>query len=205
MKNLKIIFTILALVSSYLVLGDPNADLIDAIKNKNTDALKTAIENGADVNQTFEHTLINWQLGAYQTFKKFTPLMLAAFDGYYDGVLHLLHAKAKANTKANGGVGAYFNQFPLKNIKSVTALHLAAGNGHLEVVKLMMQAKAHKTLVIMEVNANQSSIRKVDFVKGTANYTPKKWAEKNGHGEIVALWKESRKAEWAKAGLPSVD
>ena len=186
------------------VYADPNEDLINAIKNQDTEMLKKAIADGAEVNQTFEHTLVNWQLGAYQAFKKFTPLMLASYNGYYDGVLHLLHSKAKTNATASGGTGAYFNTFVLKSVKSVTALHLAAGNGHADVVKLLIQAKAHKTLVLMEVNANQSSIKQVGFVKGKANFSPKKWAEQNGHTSIVELWKEAKKAAWAKEGLPSI-
>lgn len=206
MKNLKIVLLTLSLFAAQFSMAEPNEDLVKAIEEKNIENLKAAIDAGADVNQTFEHYLL-WQLNRTK-FKKFTPLMLASAAGFSEGVLYLLHAKAKVKATANGGVGVYYKTFPVSSVKDVTALHLACGNGHAEVVKLLIQAKANK-IQIMAIKANALKNKQgfgyVDFANGVANFLPKKWAKKNGHENVVALLKESRKAKWAKAGLPSID
>ncbi len=198
-----LILMLLLSVAQFSIAG-PNEDLVTAIQIKDTDGVKTALAAGADANFEFEHYLI-WQLNRTK-FEKFTPLMLASAMGYYDGVLQLLHADAKANEEAKGGTGVYFEKVPIKSVKGVTALHLAAGNGHLEVVKLLMIEKAHEKVVMMEINATTSNAAKkyVAFVGGKANFTQKKWAAENGHEDVVALWKEVKKAQWMKDGLPAI-
>lgn len=205
MKTIKSLLMIALLGMSQVSFAGPNEDLVAAITEQNTDNLKAALAAGADVNHTFEHYLL-WQLNRTK-FEKFTPLMLASASGYYDGVLHLLHHKAKANATAKGGSSVYFKVVPVKSVKDVTALHLAAGNGHAEIVKLFMQAGAHKKVVMMQVNASTSNAAKnyVAFVNGVANFTPKKWAKENGQEAVVELWKESKKAAWAKEELPKIN
>jgi len=199
------LLSLLLLLTSTITFGGPNEDLVAAINEQDTDKLKAALDAGADPNYQFEHYLL-WQLNRTK-FEKFTPLMLASATGYYDGVLYLLHSKVKVNATANGGSSVYFGKVPVKSVKNVTALHLAAGNGHIEVVKLLMIEDAHVKIIMMEVNAQTSSAANKfpEFLKGVATFPPKNWAKANNHGDIVELWKGANKAQWKKDGLPPVD
>lgn len=201
MKSINSILVGVCLLISTVGVADPHSDLIVAIKEQNTENLKAAITSGADVNETFEHNLI-WQLN-YTMFKKFTPLMLASAMGYEDGVLHLLHAKAKVNATANCRAGILL-KCVVSSTKDVTALFLACGNGHEKVVELLMRGKAKLvTITVIKTTIHGCKDRN-PFVGGVANFTPKSWAKKNGEEQVIETIKTGKKAKWAKEGLPVI-
>lgn len=201
MKSIYLILTALCLLFSATTYATPHDDLVTAIKEQNTENLKAAIASGADVNETFEHNLI-WQLN-YTMFKKFTPLMLASVMGYEDGVLHLLHAKAKVNATANCRAGILLGCV-VSSTKDVTALFLACGNGHEKVVELLMRGKAKLVTITVVKTTIHACKNRNPFANGVANFTPKSWAKKNGEHVVVETMKTGKKAKWAKEGLPTL-
>lgn len=124
----KYVATVLILVSLLLILSpfqpllkneQPEKKLIEYIKNDETEKAKNVIENGADVNQTDE-------TGA-------TPAMWAAAGGNFD-ILKLLIAKG-ADINKKGLI--FLNVEPI--LFYTTVLNAAIGQGHLEIVKFLVE------------------------------------------------------------------
>ena len=124
----KYIATVLILVSLLLILSpfqpllkneQPEKKLIEYIKNDETEKAKALIEKGADVNHTDEN-------GA-------TPAMWAAAGGNFD-ILKLLIAKG-ADINKKGLI--FLNVEPI--LFYTTVLNAAIGQGHLEIVKFLVE------------------------------------------------------------------
>lgn len=104
---------------AFSLIHQPADNLIEYIKNDETEKAKALIEKGADVNQTDEN-------GA-------TPAMWAAAGGNFD-ILKLLIAKG-ADINKKGLI--FLNVEPI--LFYTTVLNAAIGQGHLEIVKFLVE------------------------------------------------------------------
>jgi hypothetical protein len=196
MKNYLTLFPAILIATGCLAQGS-TADLIAAIKAKDNAKVKDALAAGADANSTFEHNLY-W--GANMSmFAKFTPLMLCSDNGFFEGALELVRSGAKVNETAKGKSGIVENCI-LMNAEDVTALHIAAGQGHEALLKLLIQAKCNQG-AIMTLNTAVACPAWAKMKSKTV--TAKKWAEMNGKGNISELIQNAKKSDWAKEGVPN--
>ena len=90
---------------------DLNADLLKAVKEGQTEAVKALIAQGADVNA--------------KDLRGMTALMWAALGGHTEAVKALLEAGADVNAKGSFGIG-------------MTALMWAARMGHIDTVQALI-------------------------------------------------------------------
>ena len=135
--------------TAYQAARDDDSDLLDPLKEMNAEARKTALETNIKDGDDLA-----------------TPLIIAARDGKLDFVKALL--RYEANIEARGTIN-----IDGKIVDGCTALWVAAANGHLAVVRLLIEQNA-------EVDAGTST-----------NSTPLRAAAFNGHLDIVRCLAEN--------------
>lgn len=155
-------------------LSGPNEDLIDAVKNGDVEAVKSALNAGANVDAADKDGR--------------TALHLASFEGHLGVVTALFAAKADVNAKDNNDVtalryasteghtgvveallAAKADVNAKEKLFGSTALHYASGNGDIGIVNALLAAK-------IEVNATGDEGK-------TALHTASYW----GQFEVVKL------------------
>ena len=129
--------------TAYQAARDYDSDLLDSLKEMNAEARKTALETNIKDGDDLA-----------------TPLIITARDGKLDFVTVLL--RYVANIEARGTI-----KIDGEIIDGCTALWVAAANGHLAVVRLLIEQNA-------EVDARTST-----------NSTPLRAAASDGHLDIV--------------------
>ena len=129
--------------TAYQAARDDDSDLLDSLKEMNAEARKTALETNIKDGDDLA-----------------TPLIIAARDGKLDFVKVLL--RYEANIEARGTI-----KIDGKIVDGCTALWVAADNGHLAVVRHLIEQNA-------EVDARTST-----------NSTPLRAATFSGHLDIV--------------------
>jgi uncharacterized protein len=142
--------TVVFVVNLYICSWSEAArcDLVDEAEKGDLEAIKSCLENGADVN---EHKPLTQTTALIEAVKNghancvkallsskdvdvdakgrdgYTALIIAAGRGYTDIVSQLLSKGADVNAKTNGGV---------------TALWIATHEGHNDIVRLLNSASA---------------------------------------------------------------
>ena len=152
MRISKFIFTTMflfvSIAISYSWSAASQCDLVDSAGKGNLEAIKSCLENGADVN---EHELFTRTTALIEAAKNghadcvnvlllakdvdvdarerdgYTALIISAEKGYVNIVTQLLAKGADVNAKTNGGV---------------TALWIATHEGHNNIVKILKAAGA---------------------------------------------------------------
>ena len=143
-----ITFLFVSIVFSYACSASSHCDLVDAVEKGNLEAIKSCLENGADVNghAIFTRTtalieaarnghadcvkvlLLAKDVDVDATEKDgYTALIISAEKGYANVVTQLISKGADVNAKSNGGV---------------TALWIAIHEGHNDIVHLLKAAGA---------------------------------------------------------------
>jgi ankyrin repeat protein len=141
-------FIFVSIVISYSWSAASQCDLVDAAEKGNLEAIKSCLENGADVNghELFTRTtaLIEAAKNGHADCVKilllakdvdvdakdkngFTALIISAEKGYANVVTQLLTKGGDVNEMTNGGV---------------TALWIATHEGHNDIVKILKAAGA---------------------------------------------------------------
>ncbi len=144
-------------------------DIWTAAFTGNTEALKQALTDGADVNAR------NLQSGA-------TLLITAAVAGHTEAVAALLEHGADINARGRDGG---------------TALHAAAFFGHAETVKLLLQKDADTTIQnndgTMPLDATKVDWELTQFVAGMLQIKVDEAEVKAGRAEVVKLLAGAKK------------
>ncbi|GBN68931.1 Ankyrin-2 [Araneus ventricosus] len=131
-----------------------NDQLLIAISENDMNKVKELLKSGADVN--VESTVNQGSTSKYG-YKPYTPLILAAEEGYLKIVQELLRSP-----------GIDVNR---KNYYGNVALHMASARGHVEVVKTLLAAK--------DIDAN--------LVDKKYEFSPLITASKGNQAEVVKI------------------
>ena len=153
--------------------------LLGASGNKNDiQGVQDLLELGSDVNAKDDYT---W-----------TSLHLAAWNGNLEVAKLLVQHGAEIDAKTNyTGIGIFVDFDETMNdltqgLNQSTPLHFAARNGHLEIVKLLIQHGANLTATNV-------------YYDNDWKHTPADLAAQKGHFEVVDFLLQT---EWTNNGLP---
>ncbi len=131
-KVLIISFSMLALLVLLAGCGSP---LYWAAGKGDINTVKTLLDQGADVNETFD---------------SLTPLMRASEGGHIEVVKMLLDRGADINAKSNIGR---------------TALSIAANKGHINIVNILLERGADLNFAIISASHLTSAKKGVEYLK----------------------------------------
>ncbi len=142
---------------------------------------------GSDIKK-FQYSFNHMDLNGGSMFLGMTPLMQAAAFGRTEMVKVLLEKKVDVDETCKAPVYKTAPNFTGAckggNMKGMTALMFAAQNGHLEVIKLLLDTKSKFTMLNVEIKE-----------MGGAGYsgTARQWAKMHGQTEAEELIKKARK------------
>jgi hypothetical protein len=188
-KTLTLAFLLLAPL--FLVQAQ---DLFTAVETGTAEAINSAIKAGAKPNEA-----VSKKAGEGE-YVKLTPLMYAVILQKPDAVLELLRNKANPNAKTSVKNATYSGCYA--DISNQTALHFAAQKGNVEIIKLLIRAKAN-TQAYMTINFLDKKCR-LERVEagGTVAYQitqgPQSCAEANNHQEAYLTIRKAKGAAWSK-------
>lgn len=146
------------------------------------------IEKAGSNLKKIEYSFNSMDLNGGTMFLGFTPLMQAAAFGRTEMVKILLEKKVDVDATCKAPVyktAANASASKAGKMKGLTALMLAAQNGHLEVIKLLLDTKTKFTTLMIEIDG----MGPANKYSGTA----RQWAKFHNQTEAEDLIKASRK------------
>jgi len=128
-----------------------------------------------------------------------TPLFLAAAKGHVDICQRLLREGARVDLRIFGDNRPVRHCFMLAVRRRWTALHIAAHRGHVEVVRVLLQAIHAGASRAADGGLTPASIEHLEAFQDTVMDTPLHVAARAGHAEVARLlagmlpdWTEER-------------
>jgi len=175
----------------------PDQALGGAIFTKNLPMLLEAIKNGADVNAKMPFIAQTPSAGSWN-FEKGSPLMYAISVDWYEGVLELLRADAKVHFEADAKTRGFSYQCPIDKVEKVTAIFFAKYYGNVNIAKVLI-IKGAETRAICNAYYPKGNPCKQNYGQKVVMLNLRDDVSE----ALLAVYKEGKKAEWAKAGLPA--
>jgi hypothetical protein len=132
----KILILSVSMLALLVLLAGCGSPLYQAAGEGDINMVKTLLDQGSDVNETFD---------------SLTPLMRASREGHIEVVKVLLDRGANINAKSNMGR---------------TALSMAANEGHINIVNFLLDRGADLNFAIISASHLSSAKKGVEYLKG---------------------------------------
>ncbi|MBC8111869.1 MAG: ankyrin repeat domain-containing protein [Verrucomicrobia bacterium] len=191
----QLFFLLLVVIGS---VAQAQNKLFEAIEANKLEEVKAALTEGIDVNLT----VIYERKGV--KYDKFSPLLCAVINQNPDIVLELLRKKAKVNATTSAENAFYCNGECEAKVSNLTPIIQAAQEGNIEIIKLLVRAKADLDKLMKIKFKNKKCCNKYysiedgkyyDYSATELSVGPQSQAKNK---EVLTLLKKAKYSAWAK-------
>lgn len=165
--------------------------IFEAIRNGDQSSFMQLVQDPKNVNLKVEAMEGNWK------YIDYTPLMCAVLYEKEEMVLELLKRKAKVNAKCKIPEGYEIDKCEAK-VSNYTPLLMAAAKGNVNIIKLLLRAKANTQDKVKIKFRSQKCYKSGSWYVTQIELGPQGYAELFKHEDASRVIRTAKGSSWIK-------